>query len=61
MALPTILGQVDNAAAPAALLAYERLRRGARRAEVRAHVEFRRQLYSCDVVPHAQAAAAAVA
>ena len=67
---------------PAALLAYERLRRervaevqlGARKhglrvdsltgdlavrdAELAAHAEFRKQLYSYDVVPHATAAAA---
>ena len=81
MALATILAQVDNAAVPAALLAYERLRRervaqvqlGARQhglrvdsatgdlavrdAELAAHAEFRKQLYSYDVVPHANAAA----
>lgn len=81
MALATILRQVDNAAVPAALLAYERLRRervaqvqlGARQhglrvdslsgdlatrdAELAAHPQFRAQLYSYDVVPHAQAAA----
>ncbi len=82
MALATILAQVDNAAVPAALAAYERLRRervaevqlGARKhglrvdsayadlalrdAELAAHAEFRKQLYSYDVVPHANAAAA---
>lgn len=85
MALATILSRVDNAAVPAALLAYERLRRervaqvqlGARQhglrvdsayadlavrdAELAAHAEFRKQLYSYDVVPHAKAAAAALA
>jgi salicylate hydroxylase len=78
MALATILSQIDNDAVPAALLAYERLRRervadvqlGARRhglrvdslsgdlavrdAELAAHAEFRKQLYSYDVVPHAK-------
>ncbi len=82
MALATILSQVDNAGVPAALLAYERLRRervaevqlGARRhglrvdsaygdlavrdAELAAHAEFRKQLYSYDVVPNAAAALA---
>jgi salicylate hydroxylase len=81
MALATILAQVDNASVPAALLAYERLRRervaqvvlGARQhglrvdsqvadlnvrdAELAAHAEFRKQLYSYDVVPEAKAAA----
>ena len=81
MALATILSRVDNARVPAALLAYERLRRervaevqlGARKhglrvdsmvadlavrdAELAAHAEFRAQLYSYDVVPHAAAAA----
>jgi salicylate hydroxylase len=85
MALATILAQVDNAAVPAALLEYERLRRervaqvqlGARQhglrvdsayadlaqrdAELAAHAEFRKQLYSYDVVAHANAAAARVA
>jgi len=85
MALATILGRVDNAAVPTALLAYERLRRervaqiqlGARKhglrvdsayadlavrdAELAAHAEFRKQLYSYDVVPHATAAAMALA
>ena len=85
MALATILAQVDNAAVPAALLAYERLRRervaqvqlGARQhglrvdsatgdlavrdAELAAHAEFRKQLYSYDVVPHANAAATSFA
>ena len=85
MALATIVGQVDNAAVPAALLAYERLRRervaevqlGARRhglrvdsacadlalrdAELAAHAEFRKQLYSYDVVPQAKAAATGLA
>ena len=85
MALATILGRADNAAVPAALLAYERLRRervaqvqlGARKhglrvdsacadlavrdAELAAHAEFRKHLYSYDVVPHAKAAAMALA
>ena len=84
MALATILGGVGNAAVPAALLAYERLRRervaqvqlGARQhglrvdsayadlavrdAELAAHAEFRKHLYSYDVVPHASAAAMAL-
>jgi salicylate hydroxylase len=85
IALATILGRVGNAAVPAALLAYERLRRervaqvqlGARQhglrvdsayadlavrdAELAAHAEFRKHLYSYDVVPHASAAAMALA
>jgi salicylate hydroxylase len=85
MALATILGRADNAVVPAALLAYERLRRervaqvqlGARKhglrvdsacadlavrdAELAAHAEFRKHLYSYDVVPHATAAAMALA
>ncbi|MEO7336911.1 MAG: FAD-dependent monooxygenase [Caldimonas sp.] len=84
MALATILAQVNSAAVPAALLAYERLRRervaqiqlgarqnglrvdsasadlGVRDAELVAHAEFRKQLYTYDVVPHARAAAAAL-
>ncbi len=84
MALATILGEIDAAAVPAALRAYERLRRervaevqlgarkhglrvdsasgdlGVRDAELVAHAEFRKQLYSYDVVPHARAAAAAL-
>jgi salicylate hydroxylase len=84
VALATILAQVDRAGVPAALLAYERLRRervaevqlgarkhglrvdsasgdlGARDAELVAHAEFRKQLYSYDVVPRARAAAAAL-
>jgi salicylate hydroxylase len=84
MALATILSQVDTTRVPAALLAYERLRRervaqvqlGARQhglrvdsasadlaqrdAELAAHAEFRAQLYSYDVVPHAKAASAAL-
>jgi salicylate hydroxylase len=84
MALATILAQVDRARAPAALLAYERLRRervaevqlgarkhglrvdsacddlGVRDAQLVAHAEFRKQLYSYDVVSHARAAAAAL-
>ncbi|MBL8384057.1 MAG: FAD-dependent monooxygenase [Burkholderiales bacterium] len=85
MALATILSRVDAQAVPAALRAYERLRRervaevqlGARRnglrvdsadadltrrdAELVAHAEFRKQLYSYDVVPVARAAAEALA
>jgi salicylate hydroxylase len=85
MALATILGRLDSAVVPAALLAYERLRRervaqiqlGARKhglrvdsayadlavrdAELAAHAEFRKHLYSYDVVPHATAAAIALA
>ena len=81
MALATILARTTVATAPAALLAYERLRRervaevqlGARQnglrvdseevdlrardAQLVAHAEFRKRLYSYDVVPHAQAAA----
>jgi salicylate hydroxylase len=84
MALATILAQLDTAAVPASLLAYERLRRervpevqlgarkhglrvdsayddlGVRDAELVAHAEFRKQLYTYDVVPHARAAAAAL-
>jgi salicylate hydroxylase len=84
MALATILAQVDSAGVPAALLAYERLRRervaevqlGARKhglrvdsasgdlrtrdAELAAHAEFRKHLYTYDVVPHARAAAQAL-
>ena len=84
MALATILAQVDPLAVPAALLAYERLRRervaevqrGARQnglrvdsacsdlrirdAELVAHAEFRKHLYTYDVVPDARAAAAAL-
>ena len=84
MALATILTQVDTLAVPAALLAYERLRRervsevqrGARQnglrvdsacsdlrlrdAELIAHAEFRKHLYTYDVVPDARAAAAAL-
>ena len=80
MALATILSRVDKTAVPAALLAYDRLRRervaavqlGARQhglrvdsayadlalrdAELAAHAEFRKQLYSYDVVPEAAAA-----
>jgi salicylate hydroxylase len=85
MALATILSRARREAVPAALLAYERLRRervaevqlGARKhglrvdsmvddlarrdAELQAHARFRAELYSYDVVPHAQAAAAALA
>jgi salicylate hydroxylase len=84
MALARILAGADASTVPAALLAYERLRRervaevqlGARKhglrvdsasgdlrtrdAELAAHAEFRKQLYTYDVVPHAQAAAAAL-
>ncbi len=84
MALATILAQVDTSAVPAALLAYERLRRervaevqlGARKnglrldstsadlsvrdAELAAHAEFRKHLYSYDVMPGARAAATAL-
>jgi salicylate hydroxylase len=81
MALATLLAQTDAARAPAALQAYERLRRErvaeiqhgarvnglrvdsevsdlkARDAQLVAHAEFRRQLYSYDVVPAARAVA----
>jgi len=81
MALATLLAQTDAARAPAALQAYERLRRErvaeiqhgarvnglrvdsevsdlkARDVQLVAHAEFRRQLYSYDVVPAAHAAA----
>jgi salicylate hydroxylase len=84
MALATILAGASRENAPAALIAYERLRRervaqvqlGARRngmrydssyadlnvrdAEIAAHAAFRRTLYDHDVVPDAQAAAAAL-
>ena len=84
MALATILARADRKTAPAALLAYERLRRervaqiqsGARAsglrynsaysdlrlrdAEIAAHAAFRRTLYDHDVIPEAQAAAAAL-
>ena len=84
MALATILAQADASSVPAALQAYERLRRervaevqrGARQnglrvdsavadlairdAELVAHAEFRKRLYSYDVVPAALAAAAGV-
>ena len=85
MALATILAQCrQRASVPAALLAYERLRRervaevqrgarengmrydsayadlGVRDAEISAHAAFRRRLYAHDVVPEAQAAAAAL-
>ena len=84
MALATILAQVNRSAVPAALAAYERLRRervaqvqrGARQHGLRidsadtdlrardaalvAHADFRKHLYSYDVVPHAAAAAAAL-
>ena len=85
MALATILGRAGNAAVPAALLAYEQLRRervaqiqlGARMqglrvdsadadlavrdAQLAAQTEFRKQLYSYDVVPHATAVAMTLA
>jgi salicylate hydroxylase len=85
MALATILARAGREAIPAALLAYERLRRervaevqlGARKhglrvdsmvddlarrdAELQAHAQFRARLYSYDVVPHAEAVAAALA
>jgi salicylate hydroxylase len=85
MALATILSRATAKTAPAALIAYERLRRervaqvqrgarenglrydsaysdlGLRDAEIKAHAEFRKQLYAYDVVPEAQAAAAALA
>jgi salicylate hydroxylase len=84
MALATILEHADKAAAPAALVAYERLRRervaqvqrgarenglrydsayadlGIRDAELAAHATFRKRLYDHDVVPEAQAVAAAL-
>ncbi len=84
MALATILAQVDPSAVPAALLAYERLRRervgeiqrGARQnglrldssaadlrvrdAQLAAHAEFRKHLYSYDVLQDARNAAAAL-
>src|SRR5215207_7122215 len=84
MALATILALTPRAGIPAALLAYERLRRervaavqrgarengmrydssyadlGVRDAEIAAHAAFRKRLYDHDVVPEAQAAAAAL-
>jgi salicylate hydroxylase len=86
IALAIILSKTDNADVPAALLAYEKLRRervaevqhGARvnglrvdsmlgyedlekrDAELTAHAAFRAELYAYDVVPEAEAAAAAV-
>jgi salicylate hydroxylase len=84
MALATLLAGADASQAPAALVAYERLRRervaeiqrGARQnglrldsaaadlrardAQLAAHAEFRKRLYSYDVVPEARAAAAAL-
>ena len=84
MALATILSRADRQTAPAALLAYERLRRervalvqrgarenglrydsacsdlGVRDAEITAHAAFRKRLYDHDVLPDAQAAAAAL-
>jgi len=84
MALATILAGAEPGNLPAALLAYERLRRervaavqrgarengmrydssysdlGVRDAEIAAHAAFRRKLYDHDVVPEAEAAAAAL-
>ena len=84
MALATILAQADASSVPAALQAYERLRRervaevqrGARQnglrvdsavadlevrdAELVAHAEFRKRLYSYDVVPAARVAAGVI-
>ncbi len=84
MALATILARADRNTAPAALAAYERLRRervaqvqrgarengmrydsaysdlGVRDAEIAAHAAFRKRIYDHDVVPDAQAAAAAL-
>lgn len=86
MALAIILADADTADVPAALMAYEKLRRervaeiqhGARLnglrvdsmldyadldkrdAELTAHAEFRKHLYAYDVVPEAEAVAAAV-
>jgi salicylate hydroxylase len=84
MALATILARAERQTVPAALLAYERLRRervaqvqrgarenglrydsvyadlGVRDAEITAHAAFRLRLYDHDVVPEAQAAAAAL-
>jgi salicylate hydroxylase len=84
MALATILARASHASVPAALLAYEQLRRdrvaavqrgarengmrydssyadlGVRDAEITAHAAFRRRLYDHDVVPEAQAVAAAL-
>jgi salicylate hydroxylase len=84
MALATLVAKADASAVPAALLAYERLRRGrvaeiqlgarqnglrldaaadlgVRDAQLAAHAEFRKRLYSYDVVPLARAAADALA
>lgn len=86
MALAIILAQTDKTSVPAALDAYEKLRRervadvqqGARQnglrvdsmsdyadlelrdAELAAHADFRKHLYAYDVVPEAEAAAAAL-
>ncbi|WP_324276568.1 FAD-dependent monooxygenase [Blastococcus brunescens] len=84
MALATILARADRATAPAALRAYEQLRRervalvqqgarqnglrydssyadlGVRDAEIAAHMTYRTWLYDHDVVPEAEAAAAAL-
>jgi salicylate hydroxylase len=84
MALATLVAKADASAVPAALLAYERLRRGrvaeiqlgarqnglrldaaadlgVRDAQLAAHAQFRKRLYSYDVVPLARAAADALA
>jgi len=85
MALATILARASRETVPAALIAYEKLRRervaqvqrgarenglrydsaysdlGVRDAELQAHAQFRKRLYDHDVVPDAQAAAAALA
>ena len=84
MALATLVAKADASAVPAALLAYERLRRGrvaeiqlgarqnglrldaaadlgVRDAQLAAHAEFRKRLYSYDAVPLARAAADALA
>jgi 2-polyprenyl-6-methoxyphenol hydroxylase-like FAD-dependent oxidoreductase len=84
MALATILSRASRDTVPAALMAYDRLRRervaqvqrgarenglrydsaysdlGLRDAELNAHKNFRRRLYDHDVVPEAQAVAAAL-
>ena len=84
MALATLLAHVDTIGVPAALMAYDRLRRervaevqlGARQNGLRldsasaelkardaalvAHAEFRKHLYTYDVVPDAAAAASAL-
>ena len=86
MALAIILSSIENSSVPAALAAYDNLRRervaeivlGARQnglrvdsmseyadldkrdAELAAHADFRKQLYAYDVVPDAEATAAAL-